>query len=68
MKRYIHVYKHKLFLLLITIVFIVISTVTKGITSRVFAIIAGIAMIYGAISLTLWIIKTPGKKDKDSYD
>ncbi len=65
-KRYLSVFKNHLFLLVIIIALIIISSLTKGKTAVVTSTIAGIAMIYAGISFVIWLIKTPAKKDKDA--
>ena len=65
-KRYLSVYKRNVALLLLIIILVVVSSYTQGSASKVTAVLAGVAMIYAGISLTVWIIKTPSKKDKDA--
>lgn len=65
-KRYFSVFKNHLFLLVIIIALIIISSITKGKTAVVTSTLAGIAMIYAGISFVIWLIKTPAKKDKDA--
>ena len=65
-KRYLSVFKNHLFLLVIIIALIIISSLTKGKIAVVTSTIAGIAMIYAGISFVIWLIKTPAKKDKDA--
>ncbi len=65
-RRYLSVFKNQLFLLVLIIALIIISSLTKGRTAVVTSTIAGIVMIYAGISFIIWIIKTPAKKDKDA--
>jgi len=63
--RYLKVYKKSILLLVIIIALIVISSVTTGKTAKTAATLAGIGMIYGGISMVIWIMKTPVRKNKD---
>lgn len=63
--RYLKVYKKNIFLIIVIITLIVVSSVTKGKTATITSTFAGIAMIYGGVSFIIWIIKTPTKKEKD---
>lgn len=63
--RYLKVFKKKIFLIILTITLIIISYTTKGKTSTVTSILAGIALIYSGLTYVFWIIKTPTKKEKD---
>lgn len=63
--RYLKVFKKKIFLIILIIALIIISSLTKGKTATTTSVLAGIAMIYGGISFIVWIIKTPVKKEKD---
>ncbi len=66
LKRYLPIFKNHLFLLAVIIALVIISSRTKGKTAVVTSTIAGIVMIYAAITFIVWLIKTPAKKDKDS--
>ena len=63
--RYLKVFRKKIFLIIITIALIVVSTVTKGKTASITATLAGVALIYAGITYIVWIIRTPTKKEKD---
>lgn len=66
MKRYVKVHKKNLALISVIIMLIVLSSYSGGIVAKTLAIIAGLAMIYAGISLTIWIFKTPSRKSKDT--
>jgi uncharacterized membrane protein HdeD (DUF308 family) len=63
--RYLKVFRRQILLVVLIIALIVISSVTKGKTATTTATLAGVAMIYGAVTFIIYIIKTPTKKDKD---
>lgn len=63
--RYLKVLKGRVFLIIVIIALIIISSVTKGKTATVTATLAGIVMIYLGFVYIMWIIKTPVKKEKD---
>jgi hypothetical protein len=63
--RYLKVFKKKIFLIIITIALIIISSVTKGKTATITSTLAGIALIYAGFTYIVWIIRTPTKKEKD---
>ncbi len=63
--RYLKIFKKKIFLIIVTITLIIVSSVTKGKTATVTATLAGVALIYAGITYIVWIIKTPTKKEKD---
>ena len=63
--RYLKVFKKKIFSIIITVTLIIISYLTKGQTSRVTSVLAGIGLIYAGLTYMIWIIKTPVKKEKD---
>lgn len=63
--RYLKVFKKNIFLIIVIIALIIVSSVTKGKTASVTSVLAGIAMIYGGITFIIWIIRTPTKKEKD---
>lgn len=63
--RYLKVYRKKILLFIIIIGLIVAASVTKGKTAITTSILAGIAMIYAAVSFIIWIVKAPVKKDLD---
>lgn len=65
LSRYLKVFRKKIFLAILIIALIIISSVTKGKTAKTTAVLAGIGMIYGGITFILWMIKAPVKKDKD---
>jgi len=66
LRRYLSVFKNHVFLLVLIVALVIVSSLTKGKTAVVTSTIAGIVMIYAGISFVIWIIKTPAKKDKDS--
>lgn len=66
LRRYLSVFKNHVFLLILIVALVIVSSLTKGKTAVVTSTIAGIVMIYAGISFVIWIIKTPAKKDKDS--
>lgn len=63
--RYLKVFKKKIFLIIVTITLIIVSSVTKGKTASITAKLAGVALIYAGITYIVWIIRTPTKKEKD---
>ncbi len=63
--RYFKVYRKQIILLVIIFALVYISSVVKGNIAKTTSVIAGILMIYAAITFVLWIIKTPVKKDND---
>jgi prepilin signal peptidase PulO-like enzyme (type II secretory pathway) len=63
--RYLKVFKKNIFLIIVIITLIIVSSVTKGKTATITSTLAGIAMIYGGITFIMWIIRTPTKKEKD---
>lgn len=65
--RYLKIFKKKIFLIIVTITLIIVSSVTKGKTATVTATLAGVALIYAGITYIVWIIKTPTKKEKDEW-
>ncbi|TDH28805.1 hypothetical protein EXU57_01670 [Segetibacter sp. 3557_3] len=65
LRRYLSVFKTQLFLIILIIALVIISTLTKGKTATTFSILAGIAMILEGIAFFIWIIKTPARKSKD---
>lgn len=65
MNRYLRVYRKQLIALVILIVLVVISSRTRGTLAKTTAIAAGVIMVVAAISLVIWIIKTPVKKDNN---
>ncbi len=66
LRRYLSIFKNHVFLLVLIVALVIVSSLTKGKTAVVTSTIAGIVMIYAGISFVIWIIKTPAKKDKDS--
>lgn len=64
-KRYFSVFKKHIFLLVILIILIVVSSVTPGLVSTITSIAAGLVMIILGLALTMWIIKTPAKRTND---
>lgn len=64
--RYIKVLRSRIFLIGVIIALGIISSVTKGKVATITSVAAGIVMIYVGITLTLWIIKTPVKRNKDA--
>lgn len=65
LKRYLWVFKNHIFLLIVIITLVIISTKSTGKTAIIINTIAGVVMIYAAFRFILWIIRTPSKKDKD---
>ena len=65
LSRYLKVFKKKIFLIIITIALIIVSSVTKGKTATITSTLAGIALIYAGLTYIVWRIKTPTKKEKD---
>ncbi len=63
--RYLKVYRRKIVLFIIIIALIVVASYSKGKTAIVTSTLAGVAMIYAAVSFIYWIIKTPTKKEGD---
>lgn len=64
--RYLKVYRKQLLVLIIIVVLVYISSVSKNkMAGKVTAVAAGIVMIYAAISFVIWIIKTPTKNDNN---
>lgn len=63
--RYLKVFKKNIFVVILIITLIIISSKTKGKTATITSTLAGIAMIYAGITFIIWIIKTPTKKEKD---
>lgn len=63
--RYLKVLKKNIFLIIVIITLIIVSSVTKGKTATITSTLAGIAMIYGGFTFIMWIIRTPTKKEKD---
>lgn len=63
--RYLKVVGRNLFLIIVIIALIIVSSVTKGKTARTTSILAGVVMIYLGIKFFIWIIRAPVKKDKD---
>lgn len=63
--RYLKVFRKKIFLIIITIALIIVSSVTKGKTAKITSTLAGIALIYAGFTYIVWIIKTPTKKETD---
>ena len=64
--RYLKVYRKQLFVLIIIVVLVYISSVSRNkMAGNVTAVAAGIVMIYAAISFVIWIIKTPTKNDNN---
>ena len=66
MRRYVKVHKKNFFLISFILILIVLSSYTGGMVAKTLAVIAGIAMIYAGISLTIWIFRTPSRNDKDA--
>lgn len=64
-RRYLSVFRNHVFLILILLALIIVSTVTQGKISTYTATFTGIVMIYAAIVFTVWIIRTPSKKNND---
>lgn len=65
LKRYLKVFKRKILFLIVLIILIVISSVTKGKTAITTSVIAGILMIAVGIYYIYWILRTPVKKETD---
>ncbi len=63
--RYLKVYKKQVALLVLIGLLIYFSSVTKGTTAKVLAVIAGLGMIYLGVYFLLWILKTPTKSNTD---
>lgn len=63
--RYLKVFKKKIFLIIVTIALVVISSVTKGKTATITSTLAGVVLIYSGFTYIVWIIRTPTKKEKD---
>ncbi len=51
--------------MIVFLVLIIVSSITRGKLSSVTSVLTGILMIYAAIVFTAWIIKTPSKKNRD---
>jgi len=64
-KKYLSVFRNHVIIMVIFLVLIVISSRTTGKLSVVTSVLTGILMIYAAIVFTIWIIKTPAKRNKD---
>jgi hypothetical protein len=64
--RYLKLYKGKILLAMLIVVFVVVGTLTKGRTSVIATSLAGVLLIYLAGTILLYIIKSPAKKSKDS--
>lgn len=65
LRRYLSVYKSHIFLVVLIIALVIISTLTKGKTATTFSYLAGAVMILEGISFFVWIIRTPAKRNKD---
>jgi len=63
--RYLKVFKRKILALILVVVLIAASSITKGRTSVVLSTITGIVLIIIGVYYIIWIIKTPVKKEKD---
>ena len=63
--RYFKVLKRNLFLIIVIIALVIVSSVTKGKTAKTTSILAGVVMIYLGIKFFIWIIRAPVKKEKD---
>jgi uncharacterized membrane protein YobD (UPF0266 family) len=63
LRRYLFVFKSHLIILGVLVILVIISSVTRGTTAATTSILAGIVMIYAAITFIAYIIRTPSKKD-----
>ena len=63
--KYISVYKKHIFLVILMIVLIVLSSLSTGKSAVTLSVLAGIVMIIEGIYFFIWIIKTPAKKSRD---
>ncbi|MCW3080981.1 hypothetical protein [Segetibacter sp.] len=52
-------------MLILVVVLVIFSSITKGKTSVVLSTVTGIVLIVTAIYYIVWIIKTPTKKESD---
>lgn len=64
-RRYFSVFKRHIYLTILLIILIVVSSVTPGYISTITSVAAGLVMILLGLALTLWIIKTPAKSSND---
>ena len=65
MIRLLSVFKRHILILGILITLVVVSSISKGQTAVVTSTLAGLLMIYAAISFTFYILKTPSRKNKE---
>ena len=65
-KRYLAVYKVKILLLILIIILVIVGSITKGTTSVIATSLAGLLLIYLALSILAYIIKSPAKKNRDT--
>ncbi len=65
LRRYLSVFKTQVFLVILIIALVIISTLTKGKTATTFSYLAGAVMILEGIAFFVWIIKTPARKGRD---
>ena len=66
LRRYLFLFRSHLIILGILVALVIISSVTRGTTASTTSIIAGVLMIYAAITFIAWIIRTPSSKNKDA--
>jgi Ca2+/Na+ antiporter len=64
-RRYLSVFRNHVILMLLLLALIIFSSRTNGRLSVYTSVFTGILMIYAAIVFTIWIIRTPSKKNKD---
>lgn len=64
-KRYLSVFRNHVILILICLILTVVSSRTNGKLSTYTSVFTGLLLIYAAIVFTIWIIKTPSKRNKN---
>ena len=64
-RRYLSVFRNHVIIMVLFLALIIVSSITQGKLSVYTSVLTGILMIYAAIVFTIWIIKTPSKKNKD---
>lgn len=63
--RYLKVFKRKFILLILVILLVTASSLTKGKTAVLFSTVTGVLLIAVAIYYIVWIMRTPTKKEND---
>ena len=65
MKRYLSVLKYHVYIIALIVILIITGIITKGKFAVLTNILAGVIMIYAALMVFFWIVKTPARKNRD---